>query len=70
MTDASANPNATSLSRRIQQSLQVILAGLDGRKTLAGAETEDRRRELRMLLQQERTQIAAAEIEKAERVLS
>ena len=57
------------LGRRIQQSLQVILAGLDERDTLSEADTETLRRELRMLLQLERIQIAAAEIDKAEQVL-
>jgi thioredoxin-dependent peroxiredoxin len=60
---------AEVLSRRIQQSLQVILAGLDERDALSGADTEALRRELRMLLQLERMQIAAVEIEKAEQVL-
>ena len=60
---------AEVLGRRIQQSLQVILAGLDERDALSGADTEALRRELRMLLQLERIQIATAEIEKAEQVL-
>ena len=59
-----------TLSRRIQQSLQVILAGLDEHDALSGADTEALRRELRMLLQLERIQIAAAEIDKAEQVLN
>jgi len=66
-TQASAPTEA--LSRRIQQSLQVILAGLDERDALSVADTEALRRELRMLLQLERIQIAAAEIDKAEQVL-
>ena len=57
------------LGRRIQQSLQVILAGLDGRETLSEADTETLRRELRTLLKLEGIQIAAAEIDKAEQVL-
>jgi alkyl hydroperoxide reductase subunit AhpC/uncharacterized protein (DUF924 family) len=57
------------LGRRIQQSLQVILAGLDERDTLSEADTETLRRELRMLLQLERIQIATAEMDKAELVL-
>ena len=57
------------LGRRIQQSLQVILAGLDGRETLSEADTETLRRELRTLLKLEGIQIAAAEIDKAEKVL-
>ena len=60
---------AEVLGHRIQQSLQVILAGLDGREALAAADTEALRRELRMLLQLERMQIAAVEIDKAEQVL-
>jgi len=61
---------AEVLGHRMQQALQVILAGLDERDTLSGADTEDLRRELRMLLQLERIQIAAAEIDKAEQVLA
>jgi alkyl hydroperoxide reductase subunit AhpC/uncharacterized protein (DUF924 family) len=57
------------LGRRIQQSLQVILAGLDERDTLSEADTETLRRELRMLLQLERIQIATAEMDMAELVL-
>lgn len=57
------------LGRRMQQSLQVILAGLDGRETLSESDTETLRRELRMLLKLEGIQIAAAEIDKAEQVL-
>jgi alkyl hydroperoxide reductase subunit AhpC/uncharacterized protein (DUF924 family) len=57
------------LGHRIQQCLQVILAGLDERESLSGADTEVLRRELRMLLQLERIQIATAEIDKAEQVL-
>jgi len=60
---------AEVLGRRIQQSLQVILAGLDERDALSGADTDALRRELRMLLQLERMQIASAEIEKADQVL-
>jgi len=57
------------LGHRIQRSLQVILAGLDDRDTLAGADVATLRRELRMLLQLERVQIATAEMDKAELVL-
>ena len=57
------------LGRRIQQSLEVILAGLDGRETLSETDTVTLRRELRMLLKLEGIQIAAAEIDKAEQVL-
>jgi alkyl hydroperoxide reductase subunit AhpC/uncharacterized protein (DUF924 family) len=60
---------AEMLGRRIQQSLQVILAGLDEHDALSRADTQALRRELGMLLQLERMQIAAVEIEKAERVL-
>ena len=54
---------------RIQQWLHVILAGLDEQDTLSGAEMETLQRELRMLLQIERFQIAPSEIDKAEEVL-
>src|SRR4051812_5325215 len=57
------------LGHRIQQSLQVIIAGLDERDALSQADTESLRRELRMLLQLERIQIATAEIDKAGKVL-
>ena len=57
------------LGRRIQQSLQVILAGLDERDTVSGADMEDLRRDLRTLLQLERIQIAAAELDRAEQVM-
>src|SRR5690349_21613931 len=59
-----------ALSHRTQQALQVILTVLDGRDALSGNETENLRRELRMLLQLERMQIAAAEMDKAEQVLA
>ncbi len=58
------------LGRRIQQSLQVILAGLDEREGLSEDDLETVRRDLRMLLQIERIQIAATEIDKAEQVLA
>ena len=48
----------------------MILAGLDERDALSEADTETLRRELRMLLQLERIQIATAEIDKAEQVLA
>ena len=57
------------MGHRIQQWLHVILAGLDEHDALSGAEMETLQRELRMLLQIERFQIAAAEIDKAEQVL-
>ena len=58
------------LARRVQQSLQVILAGLEERGALSFDETEDLRRDLQMLLHRERMQIAAAELDKAELVLA
>jgi len=54
---------------RIQQWLHVILAGLDEQDALSAPEMETLQRELRMLLQIEHFQIAAAEVEKAEQVL-
>ena len=45
---------AQVLGHRIQQCLQVILAGLDERDALSGADMEALQRELRMLLQIER----------------
>jgi len=57
------------LGRRIQQSLHVILAGLEERDALSRTDIEALQREMRMLLQLEGIQIAAAEIDKAERVL-
>ena len=66
---AQTSEPAQVLGHRIQQSLQVILAGLDERDVLSGADTEALRRELRMLLQLERMQIATAESDKAEQVL-
>src|SRR6476620_3800880 len=57
------------LGHRMQQALEVILAGLEERDTLSAPDTEALRRDLRMLLRQERIQIAAAEIEKAEQIL-
>jgi uncharacterized membrane protein YccC len=65
----SSDPPPEVLGRRIQQSLQVILAGLDERDILSTADMETLRRELRMLLKLERIQIAAAEMDKAEQVL-
>ncbi len=58
------------LARRVQQSLQVILAGLEERDALTFDETEDLRRDLRTLLHRERMQITSAEIDKAEQVLA
>ena len=54
---------------RIQQWLNVIMAGLDEHEVLSAVEMETLQRELRMLLQIEHFQIASAEIEKAELVL-
>jgi alkyl hydroperoxide reductase subunit AhpC/uncharacterized protein (DUF924 family)/CRP-like cAMP-binding protein len=54
---------------QIQRYLQVIIAGLDGQDALSGAEMEALHRELRMLLQNERLQVAHAETEKGEQVL-
>jgi thioredoxin-dependent peroxiredoxin len=66
---ASLDPDKRGLLQRTQQSLQVILAGLDERDTLSREDTGDLRRDLRMLLQRERMQIAIAEIDKAEQIL-
>ena len=55
--------------QQIQRYLQVIIAGLDGQDALSGAEMEALHRELRMLLQNERLQVADAESEKGEQVL-
>jgi alkyl hydroperoxide reductase subunit AhpC/uncharacterized protein (DUF924 family) len=63
---AKINPG---MGHRIQQFVQVILAGLDERDALSGADMEALQRELRMLLQTKRLQIATAEIDKAEQVL-
>jgi len=57
------------LGHRIQKSLQVILAGLDERDALSSDDVETLRRELRMLLELKRMQIATAEMDKAELVL-
>ncbi|HEY1779625.1 MAG TPA: DUF924 family protein [Roseiarcus sp.] len=60
---------AELLARRVQESLQVILAGLEERMALTLDETEDLRRDLGMLLHRERMQIARAEVDKAEQIL-
>src|SRR5438034_9150348 len=57
------------LGHRMHHALQVILAGLDERRALSEADTESLRRELRILLRQERIQTASAEIDKGEQVL-
>ena len=72
LMDSLPTPIAASpemLGRRIQQALQIILAGLEERRALSEEDTADLRRELRILLRQERIQIAAAEIARAERIL-
>ena len=56
--------------QKIQQYLQVIIAGLDGHESLSGAEMEALHRELRMLLQNERLQVAKTETEKGEQILA
>ena len=60
---------AEVLGQRIQQSLRLILAGLEGHDTLSGSDLDGLGHELRMLLQTDRIQLATAEIDKAERVL-
>jgi alkyl hydroperoxide reductase subunit AhpC/uncharacterized protein (DUF924 family) len=65
----SAEPPPELLGQRIQQRLQVILAGLDERDSLSAMDMQTLRRELRMLLELERIQVAAAELDKAEQVL-
>ena len=55
--------------QQVQRYLQVIIAGLDGQDSLSGAEMEALHRELRMLLQNERLEVAGAEIDKGEQVL-
>ncbi|MGG5817817.1 DUF924 family protein [Falsiroseomonas sp. HW251] len=61
--------SAEGVGQRIQACLQVILAGVEGREAVAGAEMDRLRSDLRMLLQLERLQVAAAEEEKAEQIL-
>ena len=56
---------AEAFGHRIQPSLQVILAGLDEQGELSASDTEDLRRDLRRLLQRERIEIAAAEMDKS-----
>ena len=56
---AAMNPG---VGHRIQQSLKVILTGLGERDGLSGADMEVLSRELRILLQSERLEIATAEI--------
>jgi alkyl hydroperoxide reductase subunit AhpC/uncharacterized protein (DUF924 family)/CRP-like cAMP-binding protein len=54
----------------IQQWLKVILAGLDEQESLSASEMEILQRELRILLHVDRLDVASAETEKAEQVLS
>ena len=70
LTSTQPSESSEVLRQRIQQSLQVILAGLDERDTLSEADTEDLRRELRMLIQYDRLQITTGVIDKAEQVLA
>ena len=65
-----ASAPAEVLGHRMQQALLVILAGLDERGALSAEDTEALRRELRILLHQERIQIAAAEIDKGEQIVT
>jgi len=60
---------AEVLGRRIQQSLHVVLAGLEERDALSADDLTALGHELRMLLQIDRVQIATGEIDKAEQVL-
>lgn len=55
---------------RIQQSLKVILAGVDERDALSGSDLEMLHRELRFLLHGDRLEIAAEELDKSEEVLT
>ena len=61
---------APGTGQRIQQYLQVILAGLNEHDGLSGVEMEALHRELRMLLQNERLEVAKADIDKGEQVLA
>lgn len=61
---------AELLAKRVQQSLQVILAGLEERDGLTFDETEDLKRDLSMLLHRERMQIASVEIDRSEQILA
>ena len=63
------SPTVEVLGHRMQQALQVILAGLDERDTLSRTDIEALQREMRMLLQLEGIQIATAEIDKADQIL-
>jgi alkyl hydroperoxide reductase subunit AhpC/uncharacterized protein (DUF924 family)/CRP-like cAMP-binding protein len=57
------------VGHRLQQFLHVILAGVDEHDALSGAEMEALQRDLRMLLQIERLQIATPDIEKSRQIL-
>ncbi len=73
MTDRlSAQPSESEevLGHRIQQGLQRILASLGERDTLSGTELKDLRRQLHMLVLDERLQLTTGVIDKAERVLA
>jgi thioredoxin-dependent peroxiredoxin len=61
---------AELLAKRVQQSLQIILAGLEERDGLTFDETEDLKRDLSMLLHRERMQIAGVEIDRSEQILA
>jgi alkyl hydroperoxide reductase subunit AhpC/uncharacterized protein (DUF924 family)/CRP-like cAMP-binding protein len=63
---ASLNPG---IRHRVEQCLQVILAGLDERDAVSGQEMQSLQRELRMLLKADRLQVTSEEIKKAEEVL-
>lgn len=64
---ASMNPG---IRYRVEQALQVILAGLGEHETISGEEMQALQRELGMLLKADRLQVAETEIAKAEDVLS
>lgn len=72
MNDALSKETIASgeaLARRVRQSLEVILVGLEERDTLSSEDTDELRRDLRMLLERERMQIADAELSKATQIL-
>ena len=55
---------------RIQESLKVILAGVDDRDAISGTELNTLHRELRLLLDSQNLAIAGTEIDKSEAVLA
>jgi alkyl hydroperoxide reductase subunit AhpC/uncharacterized protein (DUF924 family) len=57
------------IGHRIQESLKVILAGIDENAGLSGADMEVLGRELRILLESDRLDLTTTEIEKSEHVL-